>query len=62
MLTAYPADTPDSDLTDGAVVAIPTAVFYDHRDMGAPFVRFAFCKKISVLEEAARRLKGAGTH
>ncbi|MFE1507938.1 pyridoxal phosphate-dependent aminotransferase [Streptomyces sp. DSM 116494] len=43
------------------VVAIPTAVFYDHQDMGAPFVRFAFCKKTSVLEEAARRLKGAGT-
>ncbi|MFJ9904383.1 pyridoxal phosphate-dependent aminotransferase [Streptomyces sp. NPDC101152] len=39
------------------VVAIPNAVFYDHREAGAPFVRFAFCKRTSVLEEAARRLK-----
>ncbi|MFF4257543.1 pyridoxal phosphate-dependent aminotransferase [Streptomyces sp. NPDC001663] len=39
------------------VVAIPNAVFYDHRDAGAPFVRFAFCKQTGVLEEAAKRLK-----
>ncbi|WP_406123964.1 pyridoxal phosphate-dependent aminotransferase [Streptomyces sp. NBC_00989] len=39
------------------VVAIPNAVFYDHRDAGAPFVRFAFCKKVGVLEEAVGRLK-----
>ncbi|WP_307539071.1 pyridoxal phosphate-dependent aminotransferase [Streptomyces sp. V3I8] len=39
------------------VVAIPNAVFYDHRDAGAPFVRFAFCKRTSVLEEAVSRLK-----
>ncbi|MFE0919452.1 pyridoxal phosphate-dependent aminotransferase [Streptomyces nigra] len=39
------------------VVAIPTAVFYDHRDQGAPLVRFAFCKQAHVLEEAATRLK-----
>ncbi|WP_329338661.1 pyridoxal phosphate-dependent aminotransferase [Streptomyces sp. NBC_01352] len=39
------------------VVAIPNAVFYDHREAGAPFVRFAFCKKTGVLEEAVRRLK-----
>ncbi|WP_030942128.1 pyridoxal phosphate-dependent aminotransferase [Streptomyces sp. NRRL S-646] len=39
------------------VVAIPNAVFYDHRDQGAPFVRFAFCKQTAVLEEAAKRLK-----
>ncbi|MGQ4481077.1 pyridoxal phosphate-dependent aminotransferase [Streptomyces sp. SAS_276] len=39
------------------VVAIPNAVFYDHRDAGAPFVRFAFCKKVSVLEDAVDRLK-----
>src|SRR3954471_2827223 len=41
------------------VVAIPNAVFYDHREAGAPFVRFAFCKKTEVLEEASRRLKAA---
>lgn len=39
------------------VVAIPNAVFYDHREQGAPFVRFAFCKQTDVLEEAASRLK-----
>ncbi|MFI8069642.1 pyridoxal phosphate-dependent aminotransferase [Streptomyces sp. NPDC086033] len=39
------------------VVAIPNAVFYDHREQGAPFVRFAFCKRTDVLEEAAARLK-----
>ncbi len=39
------------------VVAIPNAVFYDHREEGAPFVRFAFCKQTSVLEEAVGRLK-----
>ncbi|MET7616131.1 pyridoxal phosphate-dependent aminotransferase [Streptomyces sp. NPDC005408] len=39
------------------VVAIPNAVFYDHREQGAPFVRFAFCKRQAVLEEAVTRLK-----
>ncbi|MFF9869369.1 pyridoxal phosphate-dependent aminotransferase [Streptomyces sp. NPDC013953] len=40
------------------VVAIPNAVFYDHRDQGAPFVRFTFCKRTEILQEAAARLKG----
>jgi len=39
------------------VVAIPNAVFYDDREAGAPFVRFAFCKRTSVLQEAVQRLK-----
>jgi N-succinyldiaminopimelate aminotransferase len=39
------------------VVAIPNAVFYDHREEGAPFVRFAFCKRTEVLQEAVGRLK-----
>ncbi|MEW1902149.1 pyridoxal phosphate-dependent aminotransferase [Streptomyces sp. NPDC086147] len=39
------------------VVAIPNAVFYDDREAGAPFVRFAFCKKTEVLEEAVARLR-----
>ncbi|MGY5044546.1 pyridoxal phosphate-dependent aminotransferase [Streptomyces sp. 900105755] len=39
------------------VVAIPNAVFYDHREEGAPFVRFAFCKRAEVLKEAAERLR-----
>ncbi|MET8826431.1 pyridoxal phosphate-dependent aminotransferase [Streptomyces sp. NPDC004610] len=38
------------------VVAVPNAVFYDDREAGAPFVRFAFCKRTAVLEEAVRRL------
>jgi N-succinyldiaminopimelate aminotransferase len=41
------------------VVAVPNAVFYDHREEGAPFVRFAFCKRTTVLEEAVRRLRAA---
>ncbi|MGW7665502.1 pyridoxal phosphate-dependent aminotransferase [Streptomyces sp. NPDC054756] len=41
------------------VVAIPTAVFYDHREEGAPFVRFAFCKRTEVLTDAAERLRKA---
>ncbi|MFC8229879.1 pyridoxal phosphate-dependent aminotransferase [Streptomyces sp. NPDC057287] len=40
------------------VVAVPNAVFYDHREQGAPFVRFAFCKRTDVLTEAVTRLKG----
>ncbi|MFI1565392.1 pyridoxal phosphate-dependent aminotransferase [Streptomyces sp. NPDC020490] len=42
------------------VVAIPNAVFYDHREAGAPFVRFAFCKRTEVLQEAVERLMGLG--
>ena len=39
------------------VVAIPNAVFYDHREAGAPFVRFAFCTRAEVLADAVERLK-----
>lgn len=39
------------------VVGVPNAVFYDHRDQGAPFVRFTFCKRTEVLQEAVARLK-----
>lgn len=39
------------------VVAIPNAVFYDHQEQGAPFVRFAFCKRTEILHEAVDRLK-----
>lgn len=38
------------------VVAVPTQVFYDHATEGAPYVRFAFCKRREVLEEATKRL------
>jgi N-succinyldiaminopimelate aminotransferase len=43
------------------VVAIPSQVFYDHREQGAPYVRFAFCKRPGVLTEAAARLKALAT-
>ena len=38
------------------VVAIPTAVFYDDQEAGRDLVRFAFCKRHEVIDEAARRL------
>jgi N-succinyldiaminopimelate aminotransferase len=41
------------------VVAIPNAVFYDHREEGTPYVRFAFCKRTEVLTDAAERLRKA---
>jgi N-succinyldiaminopimelate aminotransferase len=41
------------------VVAIPTAVFYDDPDAGRSLVRFAFCKREAVIDEAARRLARA---
>jgi N-succinyldiaminopimelate aminotransferase len=39
------------------VVAIPTQVFYDHPERGAHYVRFAFCKRDEVIDEAVARLK-----
>ncbi|MDH2387834.1 pyridoxal phosphate-dependent aminotransferase [Streptomyces sp. HNM0663] len=44
------------------VVAIPNAVFYDHKRTGAPYVRFAFCKRTEVLAEATERLRKAFEH
>ena len=38
------------------VVAIPTAIFYDHPEAARSHVRFAFCKQPEVLTEALRRL------
>jgi N-succinyldiaminopimelate aminotransferase len=40
------------------VVAVPTVVFYDAKDVGRPLVRFAFCKRDEVIDEAASRLGG----
>ncbi len=39
------------------VVAVPTVVFYDDVEAGSPLVRFAFCKRREVLEDAVVRLK-----
>jgi N-succinyldiaminopimelate aminotransferase len=38
------------------VVAVPTSVFYDDKETGGPLVRFAFCKRDEVIDEAAERL------
>jgi N-succinyldiaminopimelate aminotransferase len=38
------------------VVAIPSAVFYDDKEAGRTQVRFAFCKRAEILEEALSRL------
>jgi N-succinyldiaminopimelate aminotransferase len=38
------------------VVAVPTQVFYDHPEAGRHLVRFAFCKRQEILEEAVARL------
>jgi N-succinyldiaminopimelate aminotransferase len=38
------------------VVAIPAVVLYDDVDEGSPLVRFAFCKRTEVLEDAVGRL------
>ncbi len=39
------------------VVAVPTQVFYDNPETGRRLVRFAFCKRDEVLDEASRRLR-----
>ena len=40
------------------VVAVPNVVFYDDKQAGASLVRFAFCKRDGVLDEAVTRLAG----
>ena len=40
------------------VVAVPCSVFYDDQVAGRSLVRFAFCKRLEVLDEAVARLKG----
>ena len=42
------------------VVAVPTQVFYDNRAAGRHLIRFAFCKRESVIDEAAQRLAKLG--
>jgi N-succinyldiaminopimelate aminotransferase len=38
------------------VVAVPTEVFYMRPEHGRHLVRFACCKRLDVIDEAARRL------
>lgn len=42
------------------VVAIPTEVLYMNKHEGRHIVRFAFCKRLEVLDEAVERLKRLG--
>ena len=39
------------------VVAIPTSVFFDTKELGSSLVRWAFCKQESVLSDAITRLQ-----
>jgi N-succinyldiaminopimelate aminotransferase len=41
---------------EAGVVAIPTGAFCDTAGVGDPYLRFAFCKRDEVLDEAIRRL------
>ena len=43
------------------VVAVPNVVFYDNEHEGRHLVRFAFCKRPEVLDEAVERLAKLGT-
>jgi N-succinyldiaminopimelate aminotransferase len=43
------------------VVAIPHAPFWDHAEVGGPLVRWAFCKRTEVIDEALDRLTAAFT-
>ena len=40
------------------VVAVPSIAFYDDEDAGRPLVRFACCKRLEVIDDAAARLRG----
>jgi N-succinyldiaminopimelate aminotransferase len=42
------------------VVGIPNVVFYDNKAEGRHLVRFAFCKRHEVIDDAVARLKGLG--
>ncbi len=39
------------------VVAVPSVVFYDDKQAGSPLVRFACCKRLDVIDDAAARLQ-----
>ena len=43
------------------VVGVPVSVFHDDAEAARTLIRFAFCKKDEVLQEASRRLAAAGS-
>jgi N-succinyldiaminopimelate aminotransferase len=53
---AFCADLPDRC----GVVAIPTSAFYDDNEVAPTLVRFAFCKRQELIDEAAERLASLG--
>ncbi len=42
------------------VAPVPGSSFYSRPELGRRFIRFAFCKTLPMLEDAARRLATAG--
>ena len=46
-------------IAEAGVAAIPPTAFYsaEHKSLGQTYVRFAFCKKMETLEQAAERLQ-----
>ncbi len=44
------------------VVAVPHQVFHDDVDAGRPFLRWAFCKRPEVLDDALARLASLASH
>ena len=43
-------------IRDYGVAAVPGSSFYHRPELGRQFIRFAFCKTLEVLKEAAERL------
>jgi N-succinyldiaminopimelate aminotransferase len=43
------------------VAAVPEVVFYDDKKVGAPLVRFAFCKSEALIDEGLARLAKMGS-
>jgi aminotransferase len=60
------SDKPDDEFAfwltrEVGVAPVPGSSFYRHPELGRRFVRFAFCKTLPMLEDAARRLATVAT-
>lgn len=60
------SDMPDDEFSiwltkEIGVAPVPGSSFFSHREPGRKLVRFAFCKTVEVLREAADRLARCGT-
>ena len=44
-------------VADAGVAAVPTEVFYDDKQAGRTLIRFAFSKRLDILDEALHRLR-----